>query len=168
MLRLGPSAEKSRQYFRLLSPSDVLFITKSGTAPKNACASFNSLRRCEVWCFITGARETVTVTLAVPSYFSLRHVKAKVVRVVKKGLKLQPYPAQTAKGELALPFCSLEIYFSDAGDASCSIDLCVLQVCRYTTPPLRRSCTSISMRGTAFIAFIAEVWSLIAPSNENI
>lgn len=44
---------------------------------ENTRTSFNSLRRCEVWCFITGARETVTVTLAVPSYYSLCHVKVR-------------------------------------------------------------------------------------------
>lgn len=43
----------------------------------NARTSFKSPRQCEVWHFITGARETVTVTLLIHSYYSSCHVKVR-------------------------------------------------------------------------------------------
>lgn len=50
----------SYQYLRLLSPSDMLFIVKSGTSLDLPCMpaledSFNSPRQCEVYRIITGA-----------------------------------------------------------------------------------------------------------------
>lgn len=160
---------KSHQYFRLLSPSDVLFIVKSGTVPTTP--ALHLTLRDGVRCVVSSSepwrlwRWPWLYPHIIP-YAASNRGSARYKERVKVAAAAALSCANSER-PLLLPFCSLEIYFSDAGDASCSIDPCVLQVCRYTTPSLRRSCTSISIWGTTVIFFNAEVWSLIAPGNEN-
>lgn len=64
----------------------------------NARTSFNSPRQCEVWHFITGARETVTVTLVIHSYYSSCQVKVRQCTCYKTKEKRLKRPCLKCRG----------------------------------------------------------------------
>lgn len=136
---------QSYQYIRLLSPSDMLFIVKSGTLLDPSLVrlaledSFNSPRQCEVYRIITGAWETVTVTLGVHWILFLTPCQSRVVWWERWSWWClcvigrwgwgggEAWASQAVRRDLALRQSAAAPFFRCLGDLYFGCKLCYLQ-----------------------------------------